>query len=346
MTIDIDTAVESNANTLFQSHSLHEITDLSKSLTTKAQRKHEELRTLVASQYRDLLQTADQIIEMDKLSKQSDQELYKLSFLNTSKLNKNLSIERNITKFWHSEPVELENRVVKVKKNAELFLVMSQLLNLSSVDPYDVIIGVLKRLPLEEGWFQDRKPVVDNKVEELQMVMLDKVSAMSLDELLKVDIFVQQTQWFEKTVIENAIYESLLNKLTLENLSLVLEKFAKFKPKLQDHYSRSTESILQDLKGLMATVDDKGTKLDLYTMELDDDYLTKIQYLSHGLIYDKYQRISTDLSRCLTTLNYVQVIDDALFKKYKKELQDVIDVFITHAEKSNNTALVKYLRSL
>lgn len=344
MPIEISTVHTLTPSSIFQQNSLQDILELSNTLTTISKAKHDELRTLVAFQYRDLLSTADQIIEMNDMSKGSDKQLYELSFLNTPKLNNNLSIERNIDRYWSEHPVKQDDKINRVKSNAELFLIMSELLNLSSGDSMDTIRGVLSRLPVDQPWFKERRDVIDIKLEELCMVVMQKMKSMSLDELVKVNSFVMRTQWFDKSSMEKELYECVLQRTTLENLKSVLMKFEMFKKRLQKRYTDESQRVLSHLEELLQTVEDKGEKLDLYSMDLEDaEYLTKIQYLSHGLLFEKYQQIDDCVHSCLMSLKYVEVVDSATYTEHRGRLDAQLQNFTQHAQATGNTALCKYL---
>ncbi|ODV70821.1 uncharacterized protein CYBJADRAFT_192434 [Cyberlindnera jadinii NRRL Y-1542] len=350
MTIEIADALQSNANELFEKYSLQDITELSSSLSVTAQNKHTELRTLVASQYRDLLSTADEIIEMNSMSKTCDQRLYDLCFLNTARLSHNMSIESNVSRFYSSTPIKADDRSARVVKNADLFLVMSELLNLNSLNSASEICEVLNKLPIEDKWFQDRAGLVDNKLAELEMCLEAKIRTMKLDELVKIDTFVVTTSWFNKARLENAIYETILKKITLENLTSILCQFDKFKPRLLDKFSGEAKSELDEFGKLLAQVDkvNNEPKLELYSLHIEDpmEYLSNIQYISNGLVYKTYQQISTTIVHCLRSLRFLNLIDTTLSGDYLKQLKSKVQLFTKHAADTNNVALVKYLNDL
>lgn len=283
---------------------------------------------------------------MDTIAKRSDRALYELSFMNTPRLGKSIGIEKCVER-WRPEIVgEVEDKSSRVEKKADLFLEMSKLLNLGMGNSMSEIMDVLNGLPIKEPWFIDKSKVVEEKLQELEMVIIHKISGMSLDEMVKCDKFVEETNWFDRAKVEEAEYQALNGVVTLENLDSVLLKFAKFSGRLQVKYKMQVESMLKTLEKLMNSIDDKGAKLDLYTLDVDDTYLDKIRYITNGLVFEKYQKISIGIDNVIETLRFLETIDKDLHTELQSEIKTIITQFKQHATQQDNKPLIKYLTSL
>lgn len=94
---------------LFETHSVAELVELRNTSKAKIETSQNELRSLVAQKYRDLLHVADNIIEMNSVVSETNKELSQLAFSKSRHASKYLS---NLNGYRKRSRVD---KVVKVK---------------------------------------------------------------------------------------------------------------------------------------------------------------------------------------------------------------------------------------
>ncbi|ONH66828.1 hypothetical protein BON22_3393 [Cyberlindnera fabianii] len=193
------------------------------------------------------------------------------------------------------------------------------------------INGCVEWIAIKEPCLVDKSKVVEEKLQELEMVIIIRL-------VRRIGLIVPK--------VEEAEYQALNGVVTLENLDSVLLKFAKFSGRLQVKYKMQVESMLKTLEKLMNSIDDKGAKLDLYTLDVDDTYLDKIRYITNGLVFEKYQKISIGIDNVIETLRFLETIDKELHTELQSEIKTIITQFKQHATQQDNKPLIKYLTSL
>ncbi|GMG39394.1 unnamed protein product [Ambrosiozyma monospora] len=114
MEMDISKVVEKTSEQLFETYPVQDLNQLKFRLFNEVNSKKSELRSLVGNKYRDLLKVADDIIEMNELTKVEDSKLAGLTFKKSNYASKSLP---NFNRFQFDT---LNQKVEKVKKTNRL----------------------------------------------------------------------------------------------------------------------------------------------------------------------------------------------------------------------------------
>lgn len=364
---------------LFQTKSLSEIQDISKTLRATSITKHEEIRNLVGSKYRDLLISADEIKLMEVLAYEQDRKLYALIFdeehendeerskapqendyfgnaVNGESLNRNNSakirkrraefnVNSNLELFLRSEVKEVKAVDDHVLQNSEFFIRLSKFLKINEDDSLKNIYNWVDELGYSWG---SKGEVISEKFKEVEVIVQGKVGKIDdVEELSTLQQFVKKNdKVFDVKRFDELLFERIKELINFDDLKLVLLKFPGFQKGLEDEYENVITTGLQNLNKLISVLGVEGTgKLTLYELKFDDNYLTKIDYLSKGLIYQEYQVISDGFEKISQILQFMKVINQKKYSVLDSKYKDTLENFRSHAENEKNQLLIKYLKS-
>lgn len=298
------------AQEVFRNHTASEIQTISATLTQLAQDRHQTLQNLVSGKYRELLTTADLIVEMEQISQRQDANLYELSFLKNKKLDKLSRIESNLQSFY--KDVELPKVENHVLTNSNNFLQYSKFLNIGDDDILTIITQLNElELPIvKDSWFYDRKDTILEKFKYLLDVIHDRSHNLtSIDEMKEVYTFLENLVILDDERADMKRFNEKFLEIFIgivENggaLAEILKKF-QFKDQLKSHYSKKLESLFQELDAV--DLSKKDDELELYNLEINEDYLYNIKMLNQGLIYASQRHFNDLLISSIQTLEILK----------------------------------------
>lgn len=378
--------LDSSPIEIFQSYSLHEIQIINTQLSNKIIEKHDEIRQLVGSKYRDLLITADEIKHMEKLSGQQDKLLYDLVFGKTNGVG---GSGGGIENFMKNGLKRVENgnkdsdridNVGKVIKNSDFYIKLSKFLKISDDDDdeegeegeegdevednktkssfsINEIEHCIDSLGPKESW-GNKKEVIMEKFKEIEVILINKIwKNEQVEQLSKLQLFlIRKNDFFYNIDKFNEILYSKLFKLINNDdvLREILKFFKNFKLKFEVDFINKISSILIKLNKFITQLNendngngiDKCKKLSLYELEMNDDYLTNIDYLSKGLIYNEYQIINKEIIELQKFLQYLKLINELKYNQFNQEFNSILNNFKNHAVLEKNQLLIKYLSNI
>jgi len=377
--------LDSSPIEIFQSYSLHEIQIINTQLSNKIIKKHDEIRQLVGSKYRDLLITADEIKHMEKLSGQQDKLLYDLVFGKTNGVGGSGGVGVGIENFMKNGLKRVENgnkdsdridNVGKVIKNSDFYIKLSKFLKISDDDDDDEegeedegdednktkssfsineIEHRIDSLGPKESW-GNKKEVIMEKFKEIEVILINKIWKFEqVEQLSKLQLFlIRKNDFFYNIDKFNEILYSKLFKLINNDdvLREILKFFKNFKLKFEVDFINKISSILIKLNKFITQLNDndngidKCKKLSLYELEMNDDYLTNIDYLSKGLIYNEYQIINKEIIELQKFLQYLKLINEFKYNQFNQEFISILNNFKNHAVLEKNQLLIKYLSNI
>ncbi|CAM9012014.1 unnamed protein product [Wickerhamomyces anomalus] len=332
---------------LFQTKSLPEIQDLSSQLSSISIRKHDEIRNLVGSKYRDLLISADEIKKMETLAYQEDKQLYDLVF---NAGGKRLD-ERNVERFFTKEEKKVGG-FNHVLENSEFFIKLSKFLKIDQDYSFDKIYDIINELGNSWGNGKDRVVILE-KFKQVEIILFNKVDNIDdIEELFKLRNFINGNVNFNLNKFDERLFGKILKLIKIDefiDLKLILIKFPNFQNELKQTFANEIIGNLETNESLINELHDPNDTLKLYELKFDQDYLTNIDYLSKGLINKQYQNISDFFNKIGKNLNYLKLIinpNNDEFKQFELKYNQVLQKFKNHAEFENNKLLVKYLNKI
>ncbi|KAH3687817.1 hypothetical protein WICPIJ_001192 [Wickerhamomyces pijperi] len=305
--IDIDAILEKSSSEIFSTYNLTQIQQISDDLSKISKSKHQELRSLVSSKYRDLLKTGDDIIAIKDLGISQDRSLYNLSFCRGPKLDKISTVDKNLKIFnQHVFDRELDihetldrdsGNIESVLLNSDFWISITPLLEIVSTTSLDVVLETLVEFNKFRNdtkftrLFIDNRDIIQKKVTEISALILDKLTndTLKASELSSIyhQIHLNNLRELEKlqtTSIDSQIYNNLIRILENEdenNLSLqqhiktddsndqIFTDFPEFNSRFQAHLSMKLKSLQDILTSSISSYHPDST-IDLYTLQFQD----------------------------------------------------------------------------
>jgi hypothetical protein len=369
--IDLETLkLLPNADAVFKQYSVREIESISNTIAKASSQIHADLQNLVSSKYRDLLKTSDLIIDMNDVSKAQDSELYQLSFLRNSKIDKLFAIEKNFDKFGESkvikDDVDLYKNQKRILENNENFMRLSNFLNIdeglnNNLEILEIINENIKFPILLNSWFYGQKKLIVDKMQNLENTIIINISSgFKIWEVLKVYSFWEQLKLFEddeNTVnvkkLEDEIFRNLMqlinndfkNEFTYsnENLQLILKEFSGFSERILTEYINRIERIDITLNNSQVN----EAKINLYELDFNDaNYMRNVKDLNNGLHYPRYQKMNTNVLEFIKVLHILKHLDNDQYETNKNRVLSFINDFKQVAIEQENKLLSRYLKKL
>ncbi|CCH44152.1 hypothetical protein BN7_3710 [Wickerhamomyces ciferrii] len=342
---DID-LLNTTSQSLFKTFPITQIQQISTNLNQLSNLKHEEIRNLVGSKYRDLLISADEITIMEKLSHEQDSKLYDLIF---GKFK--IGIDDKISKFMNNKNDDFEidqqniNQIKSIQSKTDFTIKLSKFLKINSDDEIEEIFMKINEIGNEWG---DKSNLVLEKFKEIEIIFETKINEINdINELLKLELFWNKRNEFNISSLEQLLYNHLKsNLIKFDNLKEILEKFPKFIDNLNNDYQRKLQILIKNVQNLINELKpNPKNELKLYDLKFDDDdYLLKIEFLSKGLIFKEYQDINNGLQSIKDLLNFIKIINNDSFLKISNDYNDLLKSFQKHAQETNNSLLLKHLK--
>ncbi|KAH3666566.1 hypothetical protein WICMUC_005635 [Wickerhamomyces mucosus] len=365
--VDIKVALTQSSNEIFRKNSLQQIRDLSNELTELSQSKHNELRTLVSTKYRDLLKTGNTIIDIKELGQIQDQKLYNLSFLRDEKLNKLNKIEKNFEKLnnsfnqssnLHEKSIKIEQEKIVISSdfwiNTSILLEINDGFNIFQILTNLEKFNKFNQLKQFKNLLHDNEPLIRSKFEEINSIIirLFKNTFFKQQDLYNINnsFNLLSLAFLNLKEFQSLIFNNLIKFIKIDSIKssytelfAIFDKFDQYTIQFQnyliDNLSKLTKELNESIDNYKV-----GEIIDLYLLQINSEYLEKIFYISNGVKDFNMLYIIKILRKFEKNLQLLKKLKNDSNNDHKEELE----IFISKIENldRDNLLLRKYLAQL